>query len=209
MKHLFLIAAMFGLVACVETATGGSGSGTGGTGGAAGTGASAGSGGTTNPLVECTDCLADAISWGYEGGLVEYTITGSITPCRSYTYTRVLANAEPPPPESCTVDLDACGAPSVSVNDLEQALAHPDVVLALANPPPLYGVDNTCMDAGVDRITVGSKTLHVGDACDSGASCADTSSCVPIPPGVAALEKVLHALQVQYLEVGECATKFP
>ena len=97
MKHLSLLAAMVSLVACTGTTTGGSDGGTGGTSGTGGTG------GTPITPVECTDCVEQTISWTFEGGLVQYFTTAAIAPCRSFTYTRKLADANPDNPKTaCT-----------------------------------------------------------------------------------------------------------
>lgn len=204
MKHLVLVAALFGLVGCGGTVTSASGGGTGGTGG------SGGAGGATTTVVPCTDCIAKSFSWGSTGGLVQYTKTSELTACRTFTLTRTEASATPPPPETCSIEIGGCDADPIAIHDVEQALAHPDVVAALAGSVPLYGEDETCYDGSNFFLAMGDVNFQVGAACtgDQG-SCTSADACVPVPPGLDALVQVLRGLTEQSLKVGDCATKFP
>ncbi len=203
MKHFVLAAAVSGLVACGGTVTSGSWGGTGGTGGAGG------EGGATTTSVACTDCLAKSFSWGTSGGFVPYTATSELAACRTFTFTRTETSANPPTSESCSLEIGGCDAAPVAVHDVEQALAHPDVVAALAGSVSLYGEDQTCDDGSNVFFVMDGKGFQVGAACSGGASCSSPDACVPVPPGVDALVQVLTDLTAQSLKVGECATKFP
>ena len=231
MKHLFLLAAMFSLAACVETTTGGSEGGTGGTagttatggtgqsggtGGTGGTGQSGGTGGeggavTTTP-VPCTDCLATTIKWGPDGGLVSWIDSATLTDCRTFTFYRDPGYGQGPgPTQTCTAEVGGCDAPPVAIHELEQALAHPHVVLALAEATtPLYGWDSRCTDGSITIIQVGEKSIHIGEDCETGFGCFPAEGeCVPPPAGVQELANVLSSLWTQSLQAGDCAGKFP
>ncbi|MCC6554665.1 MAG: hypothetical protein IT372_16960 [Polyangiaceae bacterium] len=203
MKNLFLFAAVFGLAACLETTTGGSGNGTGGTGG---------EGGVTITPVPCTDCLAAPITWGLDGGMVSWIDSASLTSCRTFTFTRDPGYGEPPgPTQTCSVEIGGCDAPPVAVHEVEQALAHPHVVAALAAPStPLYGWDSRCTDGSVLVIQVGDKSIEIGTDCETGYGCHPADgNCVPPPAGVLELADVLSIVQTHALQAGDCAGQFP
>lgn len=193
MNKLMTLAMLLGLASCVESTSGGGGGGTGGTGGAT--------------PVPCTDCLAEAVSWGPNGGFVAYTEDSSLSECRKYTYTRMPAG-DPMPMKTCSVDLGGCDAGPLSVHDVEKALAHPDVVAAFAASIPLYGTDPRPCDGTVLQINVGSETVLVGGDCGSGVSCGQ-STCIAVPPGLRALANLLRQIDDQQIKLGECAQVFP
>lgn len=207
MKRFFLFSAMVSLVACESTATGGSGGGTGGTG----SGGTGGTGGTTITEVPCTDCLGTSVSWSLDGGLVQYEESMSLGDCRTFTYQRTTFGSPPDGPSgTCTVEIGGCDAAKVAVHDVEQALAHPDVVAALAAPAALYGEDDRCVDGVLLMLDVGGVALKVGSECSGMPACADGGDpCVPVPPGLDALRTVLRDVKIQSLKEGECATMFP
>ena len=188
MKHLFLLTAMFSLAACVETTTGGSGGGTGGTGGTTdtggggqssstgGTGQTGGTGGeggavTTTP-VPCTDCLANTIKWGPDGGLVSWIDSATLTDCRTFTFYRDPGYGQDPvPTQTCTAEVGGCDAPPVAIHEVEQALAHPHVVAALAEATtPLYGWDSRCTDGSITT-PLAMTGMHVGVRMPDGSRC--------------------------------------
>jgi hypothetical protein len=155
--------------------------------------------------VECTDCLATTISWAYEGGLSQTQPTSTLAACRTFTYTQ-----KGTPDRTCSVDIGACDAASNGVRPIEQALAHPDVVAALASPAELYGDDEQCVDRPILVVDVGGAKLRIGYPCpeDGKAACNPQNACAPIPAGVAALEKALLDTQVATMELGDCAKVF-
>jgi hypothetical protein len=230
MKRFTLILTVIGLVGCSESVTdapgngttgtttattitgsggGGAGGGGGGAGGGGGTtsaGGAGGAGGGTITPIECTDCLATTLTWTYEGGLSQSGSTSAIAPCRAFTYT---ASQEPDPPTTCTVDIGACDAVKGGVRDIEQALAAPDVVAALASPDDLYGDDQTCVDRPILRLEVGGVLLRIGyDCMEDGSSGCGPGPCNPKTAGIAALERAVLDAQIAAFDVGECKEKF-
>ncbi len=219
---------MFSLAACVETTTGGSGGGTGGTGGTTdtggggqssstgGTGQTGGTGGeggavTTTP-VPCTDCLANTIKWGPDGGLVSWIDSATLTDCRTFTFYRDPGYGQDPvPTQTCTAEVGGCDAPPVAIHEVEQALAHPHVVAALAEATtPLYGWDSRCTDGSITILQVGDKSIQIGEDCETGYGCLPADgNCVPPPAGVLELANVLSSIWTQSLQAGDCAGKFP
>lgn len=227
MKRLLLLAATIGLMACQNTASGGSEGGTGGTTSAGGTtasGGTTGSGGTTSsggdggagglvlPDVPCTDCLGTSVAWGASGGLSAWFDSYSLADCRVFTATRTPGYGQDPnqPDITCTGEVGGCDAAAPNVHDLEIALAHPDVIAAFAEPQtPLYGWDDTCTDGNILIVSVGEKSIHVGEDCATGYGCApEPGQCKDAPPGVQHLLDVLDQIQLQQLQTPDCAGKF-
>jgi len=154
----------------------------------------------------CTDCVPAAVEWGYNGGLTIYVDVSSLTTCHTYKHERqssgrLDAGALP----SCADEIGACGAPAIAVGDVERALAHPDVVRALASPTtPIYGQDNRATDGAVLRVTVTAgtpKSIDVGSDCPS----PPVGTCAPVPAGVRALTNLLTDLDKQELAKPACA----
>ena len=137
-----------------------------------------------------------------------YTEANTLS-CRTFSYTRTPAPAGTP--TSCSAEIGGCDAAAPAVHDVEEALADPDVQAALAGSVPFYGIDSRPWDGVALDITVGSKTLTVGDDCGDGNPCwgACGPTCVPVPAGVRALGKLLTSLQQAALKTGTCAQAFP
>jgi hypothetical protein len=183
-------------------------------GGTAGGGGTAADGGTasdaqtptpTTPPPTCADCLATAVSWGQNGGLVAYVDTSSLSGCRTYTRSRA-SSGTPTPKLSCTAELGACSAAPIAVGDVEAALAHADVIAALAGGTTTYGSDSRPCDGAVLSITIGTKTVEVGGDCQAGSPTGCGSQpCVPVPAGVRALASVLEQLDAQEIAQPACA----
>lgn len=194
---------MFGLAACTDTTTGGVSDGT-----TSGTTSDT----TSTVSVACTDCLSQTITWGYTGGYVQYDDVASLSACRTYQHTRNMVvpwGTDAGPGTSCSGEIGGCDAGVDAVHDVEQALAQPDVIAALASSVPLYGNDPRPCDVGVMLIQVGTQTLTVGEECGPTALCQlNHTPCVPVPAGVRALANVLVAVDQALLEQGECATTF-
>jgi hypothetical protein len=199
MRNFLSILAMFGLAACTGTTTGCAGGGT-------------TSGTATTVSVPCTDCLSQTVTWGYTGGYVEYDDLASLSACRTYQHTRTLvAGHDAGSSQSCSGEIGGCDAGADAVHDVEQALAQPDVIAALASSVPLYGNDPRPCDGGVMVIKVGTQTLTVGEDCNAESCLPPQSgySCVPVPASVRALVNVLSAVDQALIKQGECATTFP
>lgn len=149
--------------------------------------------------VPCTDCVTGTLSWGDNGGLVLSRDESALAACRDFQRKR--SSAADGGSFSCTTQLGACGAVPVAIGDVESALAHPDVVAALAaSTTPVYGVDSRPVDGTVFEITRDGKSIDVGGDCGG----ASAPACIPIPPGVAALAAVLRSLDTQELAKPAC-----
>lgn len=146
-------------------------------------------------LPPCTDCLATTVSWGPNGGLTSFTSTSSLKACRTYERSRIVGNGAPT--LLCTTTIGACVAASISVGDVESALADPDVTAALAGVTQTYGSDSRPCDGTVESITVGAKTIEVGGECTGPTGGCTQTPCVPVPAGLRALVNVLEDLDKQ------------
>jgi hypothetical protein len=163
--------------------------------------------------VTCTEracaapCTLDATyTFGLTGGLVAYVDIATLTPPALYTYVRSPGGSRlvAPALRSCSPALPACltdGA--IDVADIIADLAQADVQQSFAAvTPPIYGVDSRPVDGSifeVDRATGGS--FLVGGDCPP-----TSSSCRPIPAGVAKLVADLRALNDQQLADPACST---
>jgi len=113
------------------------------------------------------------------GGFTLYEDTSTISDCRQYTLVRVMSGTSGM--MSCTNDVPCSGVDLITMGDVLNALAHPDVVAAFA-AGTLYGRDNRAADGQVFSIVRGTTAgFLVGDPCDG------DPSCLPIPPGVETL----------------------
>ena len=162
--------------------------------------------------VHCSDvgcwCFlgaADAVetlTFGQNGGLVGYRDSATLA-TNSYTYSRTPDGATTPS-ASCMPALPPClTGQMLDINDIRNDLADPDVRLAFATTPPLvFGVDSRRGDGTILEVKLwksGSSFL-VGPDCPP-----SSSSCRPIPPGVAKLVADLQALNEQQLADPSCA----
>jgi hypothetical protein len=137
----------------------------------------------------CTDCIAKTITWGSDGGRTPVTLQSEIAPCRQYQRSRTVAAGGGA--MACSVMLAACGTP-MGIGEVERAIAHADVVQALAAPKtPLFGHDSRPVDGTVFQITIAGKSIEVGDACSG------SPGCVAIPNGVAALVTLLRDIDAK------------
>src|SRR6185503_21222544 len=138
--------------------TGNSGSGgAGGNAGAAEAGGGAGASGadTGDAPPDGSDdcgCVADAITWGNDGGRVAYVDRSTLSPCDTFSHQRDPAGTDPPT-LMCSQDLGTCTS-TVSAREINVALDQPDVRAALAAAPILFGRDTRPVDGAVFRITV-------------------------------------------------------
>lgn len=147
-----------------------------------------------DPVSDC--CSAQEVSWGPNGGLVA---PGSqplftVSDCAFY---RDLGG------ESCSSAL-SCGNP-LSGSNLTEALADTDVQAAIAAAPVLFGVDTRVVDGPILRITV--ATAKGPAQIEVGSPCSGSTTCEPIPDGVAALAKLLRELSTQQTEGDLCVTQ--
>lgn len=151
----------------------------------------------------CEVCLAATITWGTDGGLACTRDSSSLAACRNFTFGR-LAEACDPPDRVCNNELAACDASGTSVvaRDVAAALAHPDVVAALAAAPVLYGTDPRAYDGAVFYVAVDGRRVEVGPDCTD-------PSCLGVPAGVHALQTLLEAVTVQQKLLPGCVEIFP
>jgi hypothetical protein len=149
-----------------------------------------------------------ALSWGWSGGgdLV-YRASSSLAQCGAYTYGRAPAGGGPT--TTCSDTLAGCGGPSVSIEDVERALADPDVVAALSGPAGLYGADPRPCDGEMLTIGVGSALLEVGVDCTATGSGCLPGPCRPVPAGLGRLVGVLTAIDAQEGAAPACKAVFP
>jgi hypothetical protein len=162
-------------------------------------------------LVLCTGLVCDDVctldatyTFGANGGLVAYVDIATLTPPGSYKYARTPAGNPSTPSASCMPTLPACRTDgAIDVANIMVDLSDDDVrrSFGLAQPP-LYGTDSRPADGQVFEIkrSTGGSILVGGD-CP-----ATSSSCVPIPAGVAKLVADLRALNEQQLADPSCGT---
>jgi hypothetical protein len=152
----------------------------------------------------CNECLAVDVAWGSNGGLSAYTESSLLNACRQYTHQRSDVALE------CSVDVGGCGAPPMSIADVEGALAAPDVVAALAGTNQLYGSDPRGCDGAVFQVRVAATTIEIGGDCSQANACGPASGpCVPATAGLRALADVLEKLDAQELATSACTGVFP
>ncbi len=148
--------------------------------------------------VPCTGCVP-TITWANFGWYGEYYDTATITPCRTFAYTRTRFGGSPT--VLCSNELPACGVQG-GVGDLETALGDLDVVTALALAPISFGRRPT-RNLGSNSVTIGGRTIVIYD----GGECyAGEADCNPIPAGVERLIAALQRLLDQQLGSGRCET---
>jgi hypothetical protein len=169
---------------------------------------------TPSGAVACTEracfdggsdsCTLDATyNFGWNGGLVTFVDRASLAPPSFYIYNRIPAGSSAPS-VSCSPALPACSSDAIDVADIMADLADPDVQLAfLPAEPPIYGVDSRPWDGAVFEVwrSTGGDFL-VGEDCSSPQA---SSTCSPIPAGVAKLVADLRALDDQQLADPTCA----
>ncbi|MEM9188092.1 MAG: hypothetical protein AAGF12_02860 [Myxococcota bacterium] len=152
---------------------------------------------------DCNSCLANSYRWAFEGGRRIETSASAIEACREFEHRRMTRT---PPARTCSNMIPGCGAMpgEITVADILEALAHPDVVAAFAAAPVLYGQDGRPFDAPLFELTeTGRRPVQVG------LDCRGIGSCTPIPAGVEALRDLLIRLEQQQLTIPDCSTTFP
>ena len=86
----------------------------------------------------------------------------------------------------------------MSIEEIEEAFADPDVQAALAAAPVLYGIDSRPYDGQIFRVNVGPDSIGVGEPCGT------EPSCEPVPEGVQALVDLLSALTMAEISEEPC-----
>jgi hypothetical protein len=146
-------------------------------------------------------CLSTTVRWGSYSPSVQQGVTDgselrqALRPCRRYELTGFDGGV-------CTQPLVSDAG--VDVGDIAAALAHGDVVEALARDGGVlgYGLWN---GARVTRIAIeldgGRRHIDIGDACDAGPG----TGCTPVAPGVVQLQQLLDTLDKQQRPLSDCA----
>jgi hypothetical protein len=137
----------------------------------------------------CTGCITGSVGWGYNGGLVVFEDSSSLSACRTYVHHRVIYN--PMGMQGCEADLEQC--PGVNVARLAALLEDPIVTSALKSHT-LFGTDPRPTDGALFEISTDAGTLDVG-------WCA-SSQCLPDP--VKELQDLLVTLDRNQLSVEPC-----
>jgi hypothetical protein len=149
----------------------------------------------------CSACLDGPLLFGRDGGLACYRDTTELSGCATFTQRR-MGEGCGPGDTTCTNEIPQCPGGAISVDDVRSALAHPDVVAALAAAPILYGRDTRPADGQVFYFEGGGRRVEVGLDCTM-------PGCTPIPAGVRALETLLEALMTQQLARPGCEAFTP
>jgi len=127
-----------------------------------------------------------------DGGLVAYTDDSKLTPPRTHTVSRDRFMNAPAP--TCMRDVPCSSTTEVDIAKIQNALAHPDVVAALAmTTKPFYGTDPRPMDGQVfifQRADGRGFTVGSGNA---------------VPAGLRTLSDLLRTLQMQTLASTNCS----
>lgn len=134
----------------------------------------------------CVACLPLTLSWGNAGGDGGDVTASQVSGCRDYTSTMNYFN-QPSRTMRCAVPLRGCGE-GFGIADLERALAHPDVQVALAAAEPFYG--DMVSDGSLLLVRYGERSISLAGPC-----AAYQSWCRrPIPPGLEALRATLRQI---------------
>jgi hypothetical protein len=145
------------------------------------------------------DCVAAELGFGPDGGFVAYLDSFELSPCDDFAAERS-SFAIPGNDASCQSQV--AGDASVTIADVNAALADADVQAALAAAPVLYGRDTRPADGQTYRIEVDGARIDVGSPCTAGTGCST------IPTGVDALRQLLQTLTTQQLAAPGCES-FP
>ena len=126
-----------------------------------------------------------------DGGLVAYVDSSDLDPPRTHVLSRDhLRNSLP---NQCRRELPCTTPPAVDLDNIQQLLAHPDVVAALSmTTRPFYGVDNRPSDG---QVFIFDRDDGRGFSVGSGT----------VPPGVRALANLLLRLQTETAATLACA----
>jgi hypothetical protein len=144
------------------------------------------------------NCIDREISWGSGGGLGEANDQHTLQPCNDFSSGRSRFLQKTQPSCSNKVASDA----SVTVDDVDEAVANHDVQAALTGDYRSYG-DSGVADAGGFNIVLGATTLFISES-----TCTHGPNCTPVPKGIASLQAVLQALSDQQRALPSCAGMF-
>lgn len=157
-------------------------------------GAPAAEGGAASAASGC-DCVDAELAWWREGDS-DWLSESRVVDCTSYSFREGLIGE--PMTTSCGSLLEGCG-PGFGVDDINLALAHPDVQAALARAPTLFGSDPR-PNGGVDHIEIGGQVIEIGRACPDDPSC-------QVPAGVYELGQLLGHVRLFEQQRFNCTLK--
>ena len=146
-----------------------------------------------------------------DGGFVRWRASFRISPCRTATYE--IDRFQNREPDTCTQEWGQCGeVRRLSISAIESAVAKPDVQNALAGDddgrPKLYGIDNRPVDGALDELTVGNKSVLVGDACNGRMNIGDRP-CTDPPAALIAAIRLLQQAQDAMRATPDCQAIIP
>ncbi len=140
------------------------------------------------------DCIDDTLTFFFDGGFVAFRDEHVLAPCAEFSITRT-SFGDPGSDGSCSNQV-ADDAP-ITVADVQQALAHPDVQMAFGTRV-IFGADTRPADGQIFRIELGGDVIEVGSQCMGG------GGCLPIPTGVQLLQGMLQNLIAQQRALPDC-----
>jgi hypothetical protein len=143
-------------------------------------------------------CLGVDLRFGAKGGNGPQDDTSTLTPCATFAHQRDY-RFPAQTSVSCVQQLDTCDSRNIGPDAIASALANPDVRVAIALAPILYGYDPRPLDGTVYEIQVGTAIIDVGEECIGRTDCP-----VSIPPSLRALVNLLTNLDAQELARGQC-----
>jgi hypothetical protein len=117
--------------------------------------------------------------------------------CNVFTYSE--GPADETVTQLCTSLLDGC-SDSFGIDDINAALAHPDVQDALERAPVLFGADTRLGGGQVDHIEVDGKVIEIGSRCEAGCE---------IPDGIYTFSYLLGNMQLQEIYGQRCEIAQP
>lgn len=132
----------------------------------------------------------------WEGGMRAYYDSVDLLAPRRFKLTR--HSGDPASPTTCETELSCCCRALVSVDEVKDALDHPDVVRALSAGQILYGVDTTPSDGALFVLERGTSKVKVGEPCRGHRGCRE------IPAGVQAMVNMLSWLYSQEVISAGC-----
>jgi hypothetical protein len=140
----------------------------------------------------CLPCLsAGSVEWRAAAG-PDGAPRSALLGCRTYQRSLDPTDALRPP---CEHPLPACDARrGITIAQVEHALGHPDVEVALASAPRAFGRVPRAADGRSFRLTIDGRTIDVGDDC---AEPQGSATCAPVPRGVREAVTLLSAVDAQ------------
>jgi hypothetical protein len=151
------------------------------------------------PVIERDGCIPQDVGWEWGGGLGAEGPHYTFQACNALTKVTYDSDAWPDFEIEGTCETQVAATAKLNADDVEAALAHPDVQAAYESatqgPDRAFVFGSTGVDAGVFVVRLGERHFTVGEPCKGEASCR------PLPAGVQALRATLEALAEQQEEL--------